>query len=138
MMKMASGDGIPLRKDAGIGSRLVFGGYRGLWRRNSRSIVFPDVFRVYGYIYRQKKSVRGATRGPRGWGTCLPPWAHPPALWPPCFFLDVHSKSPGLLPFQNNSPKGFIPFGLRLIFLFFETLKEAIKQQYGLGLRLVG
>ena len=24
---------------------------------------------------------------------------------------------------KNNSPKGFIPFGLRLIFLFFETLK---------------
>ena len=24
---------------------------------------------------------------------------------------------------KNNSPEGFIPFGLRLIFLFFETLK---------------
>ena len=25
---------------------------------------------------------------------------------------------------KNNSPEGFIPFGLRLIFLFFETLKQ--------------
>ena len=24
---------------------------------------------------------------------------------------------------KNNSPEGFIPFGLRLIFLFYETLK---------------
>ena len=50
MMKMATGEGSPLRQDAGTGSRLVFGGYRGLRRRNSRSILFPDVFRVYGYI----------------------------------------------------------------------------------------
>ena len=37
MMKMATGDGFPLRQGAGTGSRLVFGGYRGLRRRNSRS-----------------------------------------------------------------------------------------------------
>ena len=39
---------------------------------------------------------------------------------------------------KNNFPEGFIPFGLRLIFLFFEILKQAIKQQYGPGLRLIG
>ena len=39
---------------------------------------------------------------------------------------------------KNHAPEGFIPFGLRLIFLFFEILKQAIKQQYGLGLRLIG
>ena len=39
---------------------------------------------------------------------------------------------------KNNAAEGFIPFGLRLIFLFFEIPKQAIKQQYGLGLRLVG
>ena len=36
------------------------------------------------------------------------------------------TSTPSLLEFfrsKNNSPKGFIPFGLRLIFLFFETLK---------------
>ena len=55
MMKMATGEGSPLPQGAGTGSRLVFGGYRGLRRRNSRSILFPDGFRVYWYIYRRKK-----------------------------------------------------------------------------------
>ena len=50
MMKMATGEGSPLRQGAGTVSRLVFGGYRGLQRRNSLSIVLPDVFRVYEYI----------------------------------------------------------------------------------------
>ena len=31
---------------------------------------------------------------------------------------------------KNNAPEGSIPFGLRLIFLFFEILKQAIKQQF--------
>ena len=35
---------------------------------------------------------------------------------------------------KNHVAEGFIPFGLRLIFLFFEILKHAIEQQYGLGL----
>ena len=39
MMKMASGDGLPLRQGAGTGSRLGFRGYRGLRRRNFRSRV---------------------------------------------------------------------------------------------------
>ena len=39
---------------------------------------------------------------------------------------------------KNHVAEGFIPFGLRLIFLFFEILKQAIKQQYGLALRLIG
>ena len=34
---------------------------------------------------------------------------------------------------KNNSPEGFILFGLRLIFLFFETLKEG---KTGIGTRL--
>ena len=43
----------------------------------------------------------------------------------------IHSK--------NHAPEGFIPFGLHLIFLFFENTEIAKKkQQFGLGLRLVG
>ena len=34
MMKMATGEGFPLGQGAGTGSRLVFGGYRGLRRGN--------------------------------------------------------------------------------------------------------
>ena len=138
MMKMASGDGIPLRQGAGTGSRLVFGGYRGLRWRNSRSIVLPDVFRVYGYIYRRKKSVRGATRGPRGWGRAQ---GGRRASLPRGHLEASLTSTPSLLDHircKNNTPKGFILFGLCLIFLFLEILKQAIKQQYGLGLRLVG
>ena len=29
------------------------------------------------------------------------PWAHLPASWLPCCFLDIHSKSPGLRLFQK-------------------------------------
>ena len=54
---------------------------------------------------------------------------------------DLLTSSPSLqddnLP-KNHDVKGFIPFGLRLIFLFFEILKQARKQQYVLGLRLIG
>ena len=45
---------------------------------------------------------------------------------------------PGLICWENHVPEGFIPFGLRLIFLFFETLKQAKNNNSGLGLRLIG
>ena len=43
MMKMATGEGFPPPAGSRNGSILVFGGYGGFWRRNSRSIVLPDV-----------------------------------------------------------------------------------------------
>ena len=63
MMKIATGDGSPLWQGAGTGSRLVFGGYRGLRRRNSRSIFSVKCFRVYGNIY-VKEVGRGMLEGP--------------------------------------------------------------------------
>ena len=39
---------------------------------------------------------------------------------------------------KNNSPEGFIPFGLRLIFLFCETLNQGKKQKLALGSGLIG
>ena len=39
---------------------------------------------------------------------------------------------------KNHAPEGFIPFGLRLIFLFCETLKQGKKQKLGLGSGLIG
>ena len=39
---------------------------------------------------------------------------------------------------KSNSPEGFIPFGLRLIFLFFETLKQGKKQELSLGSGSIG
>ena len=50
MMKMATEEGLPPPAGCQNGSRLAFGGYGGFWQRNSRSIVLPDVFRVYGDI----------------------------------------------------------------------------------------
>ena len=63
MMKMATGEGLPPLARCQNGSRLVFGGYGGFWRWNSRSIVLPDVL-GYMEIYRREKYVRGAMRGP--------------------------------------------------------------------------
>ena len=63
MMKMPTGDGSPLRQGAGTGSRLGFGGYRGLQRWDSRSILFSDRFRVYGYICIGGRNTSGEPRG---------------------------------------------------------------------------
>ena len=46
-----------------------------------------------------------------------------PCLVASSFVFDVHSKSSGSRFSENHVPEGFIPFGLRLIFLSFETLK---------------
>ena len=66
---------------------------------------------VSGYvdIYRRRKSVRGATRGPRGRGR-RPygvPRARPTLSWPPRLLLDIHSKSPGLCLFQKDRFRRF-------------------------------
>ena len=65
------------------------------------------MFLGYVDIYRRRKSVRGATRGPRGWGRTHPPRARPPASWPPRLLLDVHFKSPGLRLFQKDLSRRF-------------------------------
>ena len=60
----------------------------------------------------------GHEGGGHAWGV-----GAPPTSWPPPLFLDVGSKSSGSCSVRNHVPKDFIPFELRLIFLFFETLK---------------
>ena len=74
------------------------------------------------YIAGRSRSMepRGAHEGG---GRAHHPRARLAPSWPPRLFLDVHSKSPGLRLFQKIAPEGFIPFGLRLIFLFSKTLK---------------
>ena len=47
MMKMATGDDSPLRQGAGMGSRLVFDGYRALRRWNFLSRFTPRVFGIF-------------------------------------------------------------------------------------------
>ena len=81
------------------------------------------MFSGYMSIYRRKKSVRGATRGPQGWGHACPPGR---ASLPRGFLDASLTSTPSLLDhvcYKNNSLEAFIRFGLRLIFLFCETLK---------------
>ena len=66
MMKMATGEGFPLRQGAGIGldwfsvATEASGG-------GTPDILCSPIVLGYMEIYRRKKYVRGATRGPRGW-----------------------------------------------------------------------
>ena len=80
------------------------------------------MFSGYVGIYRRKKYVGGRPRGPRDRG------ARPiggPLLSRGALraFLTCTPGSPNQICSKNNGPEGFIPFGLRLIFLFFEILK---------------
>ena len=80
---------------------------------------------VGGYvgIYRMKTHVGGGSWAPRGWrarlgGRCAP--------LPRALLVDFLTWTPSPLDhvcFENHVPEGLIPFGLRLIFLFCETLK---------------
>ena len=88
----------------------------------------PDLLcspKVLGYmdIYRRKKSVRGPRGAHEGGGRAQGVGR----ASPPRGFLEASlTSTPSLLDCfhsKNNSPEGFILFGLRLIFLFFETLK---------------
>ena len=74
MMKMATGEGFPLRQGAGTGldwlsvaTEASVGG--------TPDLLCTPVVLGYMEIYRRKKYVRGATRGPRGWRARPTPWA---------------------------------------------------------------
>ena len=79
----------------------------------------------WGYvgIYRRKKYVDGCSRGPGDRGT---PRRGGRGLLSPgrlnCFLTCTPSPLDHVRS-KNHAPEGFIPFGLRLIFLFFEILK---------------
>ena len=137
MMKMATGEGFPLRQGAGTGldwfsvATEASGG-------GTPDPLCSLMFLGYMEIYRRKKYVRGATRGPRGWRARPGGWARP---LPRAFLVASLTYTPSLLDCfrsKNNCPEGFIPFGLRLIFLFCETLKQGKKQKLALGSGLIG
>ena len=116
-------DRCPLRQSSGKGPKM---GLTGTESYGGGIRVLALYLVVWGYvgIYRRKEYVRGATRGSRGWRVRLGGWARPLALWPPRRSPGVHSKSSGLPSFQKWVPWNFRSIGLRLIFLFFETLKQ--------------
>ena len=103
----------------------------------------PDLFCapiVLGYmdIYRRKKYVRGATKGPRGWRVRPGGWARPPASCLPRFFPDVHSKSIGLLSFQNNFSRRFHSVSTPFDIPSLRNTETREKQELALGSRLIG
>ena len=130
-------DRFPLRRSAEKGPKMGSHGYRRLRRWKQGFVVLLDVFRVYEYI--QAKEVgRWSHEGPTRVGARLPPGR---ALLPRGLLASFLMSTPSLLDHvcsKNNSPKGFIPIGFCLVFLFCETLKQAKKQQFALGLWLVG
>ena len=88
------------------------------------------IYRGYVGIYRRKKYVGGATWAPRGWRARLGGQARP---LPRALMVAFLTQGPSPLDHvcsKKHVPEGFIPFGLRLIFFFCETLKQAKKQQF--------
>ena len=86
------------------------------------------MFLGYKDIYRRKKSVRGATRGPRGWGRASLPLGHLEASL---------TSTPSLLDCfrsKNNSPERFIPFDIPSL----HNTEIGKKTTIWLGLRLIG
>ena len=122
MMKMATGEGSPSGRVPEQGPDWFLVAIEACGG-GTPDLSSPSIVLGYMGIYRRKKSVGGATRGPRdtghaqGGGRALlsPVLLEASLAWTPSLPDHVRSK--------NHAPEGFIPFGLRLIFLFFETLK---------------
>ena len=66
MMKMATGEGFPLWQGAGTGLDWLLVATEASGG-GTPDLSCPPMFLGYMEIYRQKKYVRGATRGSRGW-----------------------------------------------------------------------
>ena len=95
-MKMATGEGFPLRQGAGMGLYWLSVAMKASGSGTPDLLCSPIVL-GYMEIYRWKKYDRGATRvegAPRGVGA-------PPASCLRRCFPYVYSKSSGLLPFQK-------------------------------------
>ena len=123
MMKMDTGEGFPLRQGAGTGLDWLSVATEASGGGTPDLLCSPIVL-GYMYIYRRKKYVRGAMRGPQGWRARPGGWARP---LPRAFLVASLTCTPSPLDCfrsKNNFPEGFIPFGLRLIFLFCKTLKQ--------------
>ena len=65
------------------------------------------LFLGYVDLYRRKKSVGGASRGPGDRGRAQRGWARPPISWLPRAFPGLNSKSPGSYPFQKSRSRRF-------------------------------
>ena len=88
-------------------------------------------------VYIGEGTRSGELRGAHEVGGALPPGR---ALLPCGRLIASPTSSPSLLVVfwsKKNHREGFIPFGLRLVFLFCETQNRE-KQELALGSRLIG
>ena len=91
------------------------------------------MFSGYVGIYRRKKYVGGRPRGPRDRGACPTRGGALLSRGRLGYFLTCTPSPLDHVRSKNHAPEGFIPFGLRLIFLFFEILKKAKKTAIWVG-----
>ena len=85
-------------------------------------LLAPWMFSGYVGIYRRKKYVGGRPRGPRDRGA-RPIVGGLPSRGRLGCFLNCTPSPLDHVRSKNHASEGFIPFGLHLIFLFFEILK---------------
>ena len=112
-------------------------GYRKLRQWNQGFGSVSGSLGVRRYIQEEEVG-RWSCEGPTRVGARI---GRRPALLPRGHLVSFLTSTPSPLDHvcsKNHAPEGFIPFGLRLIFLFCETLKQAKKQQFALVLRLIG
>ena len=86
MMKMATGEGFPLRQGAGTGLDWLSVATEASGGGTPDLLCSPIVL-GYMDIYRRKKYIRGATRGPGGWRARPRGVGAPPCLVAPSFLL---------------------------------------------------
>ena len=96
------------------------------------------MFSGYIGIYRRKKYLGGRSRGPRERGHAQEGWARPPISWPPLLLLGLHSKSSGSRSFQKSRSRRFHSVCTPFDILFLQNTEIGKKQQFGLGLQLIG
>ena len=81
----------------------------------------------------------GEPRGAHeGGGRARPLRARRGPSWPPRLLLDVHSKSLGFHLFQKDRSRRLHPFLTPFDIPFLRNTEIGKKQQFGLGLRLIG
>ena len=131
-------DRIPLRQGAGKGPQM--GSHRYIRLRRWKS-VFVDASGGLGDIWEyigERIRPGGSRRAHKGGGRALPCWAHPSSLWPPRGSSDSISKSLGCLLVQEKSSRRFYSIWTSFGSTFPRNSKTGKKQQFALGLRLIG
>ena len=117
MMKMASGDDLPLRQGAETGSRLVFMATEACGGGTS-NLGLPRVFFLeYLTIYRAKRQCERPPRWAQPTWVRLGPQARPGGLCSPRSSPQVLSWPNRCLLVQKKSTKSFAAFGHRLILI---------------------